>query len=334
MSSSTFATSWSLELASDCPELSRNFSVNPKTIATKTSETVYTRPEQYTSISGVPCWKSERIWRHSNCKKSGFERRETKVFNVKKDWNVILHCSIICFVVFIKRWERKDFFAKFVSRHYFTDPFIWKEKELLFALIAKEKRKKKWKKKNRWKNEMSFWIATATYLNRNKNFCSKVKVVRKVDREISLSFSCFCFCNSLFSYPNGAESTFGSIHFCRWKANFLPGRIGGTRTHDDVSASLLFLFLFLTSYLFLFIFRLFRHMTQLKYKYMVSLGLEPRVAEWRAQMNPLSYGGTPHKCLFHTYLMSLSIYRSIYLPPSFFLSLSLWNVIPRTRNWL
>ena len=27
---------------------------------------------------------------------------------------------------------------------------------------------------------------------------------------------------------------------------------------------------------------------------MVCLGLEPGVAGWKAQMNPLSYGGTPH----------------------------------------
>ena len=230
--------------------------------------------------------------------------------------------------------KEKWFFCEICLKTLLYRSIHLKRERTPFCVNCEREKEEKMKKKNRWKNEMSFWIATATYLNRNKNFCSKLKVVRKVDREISLSFSCFCFCNSLFSYPNGAESTFGSIHFCRWKANFLPGRIGGTRTHDDVSASLLFLFLFLTSYLFLFIFRLFRHMTQLKYKYMVSLGLEPRVAEWRAQMNPLSYGGTPHKCLFHTYLMSLSIYRSIYLPPSFFLSLSLWNVIPRTRNWL
>ena len=32
---------------------------------------------------------------------------------------------------------------------------------------------------------------------------------------------------------------------------------------------------------------------------MVCLGLEPRAAEWQAQMNPLSYGGTPktHKLI-------------------------------------
>ena len=39
------------------------------------------------------------------------------------------------------------------------------------------------------------------------------------------------------------------------------------------------------------------YMTQIKYKsikaYMVCLGLEPGAAEWQAQINPLSYGGTP-----------------------------------------
>ena len=29
---------------------------------------------------------------------------------------------------------------------------------------------------------------------------------------------------------------------------------------------------------------------------MVCLGLEPRVARWKAQTNPLSYGGTPINC--------------------------------------
>ena len=39
------------------------------------------------------------------------------------------------------------------------------------------------------------------------------------------------------------------------------------------------------------------HMTQFKYKLikalMVCLGLEPGVAGWKVQVNPLSYGGTP-----------------------------------------
>ena len=32
----------------------------------------------------------------------------------------------------------------------------------------------------------------------------------------------------------------------------------------------------------------------LKKGYMVCLGLEPRAAEWKAQTNPLSYGGIPY----------------------------------------
>ena len=31
---------------------------------------------------------------------------------------------------------------------------------------------------------------------------------------------------------------------------------------------------------------------------MVDLGLEPVVAEWKVQTNPLSYGGTPSKIFF------------------------------------
>ena len=37
---------------------------------------------------------------------------------------------------------------------------------------------------------------------------------------------------------------------------------------------------------------------------MVFLGFKPRVAEWKAQKNPLSYGGTP------------TILKSVYLPIS------------------
>ena len=31
---------------------------------------------------------------------------------------------------------------------------------------------------------------------------------------------------------------------------------------------------------------------------MVCLGFEPRAAGWKAQTNPLSYGGTPSQCIF------------------------------------
>ena len=37
---------------------------------------------------------------------------------------------------------------------------------------------------------------------------------------------------------------------------------------------------------------------------MVSLELEPRAAEWKAQTNPLSYGGTPH----------FSVYKLLKIP--------------------
>ena len=33
---------------------------------------------------------------------------------------------------------------------------------------------------------------------------------------------------------------------------------------------------------------------------MACLGVEPGVAGWKAQMNPLSYGGTPSKEVFYT----------------------------------
>ena len=144
LSSSTFATSWSPELASDCPELSRNFSANPKTIATKTSETVYTRPEQYTSISGVPCWKSERIWRHSNCKKSGFERRETKVFNVKKDWNVILHCSMFCRVH--QTMKEKRFFCEICLKTLLYRSIHLKRERTPFCVNCEREKEEKMKK--------------------------------------------------------------------------------------------------------------------------------------------------------------------------------------------
>ena len=42
---------------------------------------------------------------------------------------------------------------------------------------------------------------------------------------------------------------------------------------------------------------------------MVCLGLEPRVAGWKAHRNPLSYGGTP------IFLFSVSLSCSLLLPP-------------------
>ena len=39
---------------------------------------------------------------------------------------------------------------------------------------------------------------------------------------------------------------------------------------------------------------------------MVCLGLEPEAAGWKAQTNPLSYGGTPSALFFDCSLMSLS----------------------------
>ena len=38
------------------------------------------------------------------------------------------------------------------------------------------------------------------------------------------------------------------------------------------------------------------------------LGFEPGVAGWKAQINPLSYGGTPHLFVFPSFLFIVSIF--------------------------
>ena len=45
---------------------------------------------------------------------------------------------------------------------------------------------------------------------------------------------------------------------------------------------------------------------------MVCLGLEPRAAGWKAQMNPLSYGGPLYLHYINLYLTTTILYFLIY----------------------
>ena len=53
----------------------------------------------------------------------------------------------------------------------------------------------------------------------------------------------------------------------------------------------------------LFVYLRLSYTTQIRYKLIkaltVCLGLEPRVAGWKTQMNPLSHDGTPIASLYH-----------------------------------
>ena len=61
----------------------------------------------------------------------------------------------------------------------------------------------------------------------------------------------------------------------------------------------------------------FKFKFKLKKAQMVCLGFKPMAAGWKAQMNPLSYGGTPTKIIvearFAKFTSASSIYN-IYLP--------------------
>ena len=45
---------------------------------------------------------------------------------------------------------------------------------------------------------------------------------------------------------------------------------------------------------------------------MVCLGLEPGVAGWKVQTNPLSYGGTPYAEILIDSMVTLSLLTTIY----------------------
>ena len=44
---------------------------------------------------------------------------------------------------------------------------------------------------------------------------------------------------------------------------------------------------------------------------MVCLGLEPGAAGWKAQTNPLSYGGTP-KCSYSGYCITNAVWHAVW----------------------